>query len=158
MRGRAGRKGKDEIGESYVCCTNEDVDEVEQLLETELPAVTSCLTSEKRGIKRALLEVIAIRLAGRLRGIQDYASKTLLFHSVDSATLQQMLNRGLDELREEKLIQLDDDDEYNATPLGKAIVAAGLELDSGIFIYDEIQHALQHFVMVSLRIFHLKYY
>lgn len=157
MRGRAGRKGKDEIGESYVCCTNEDVDEVEQLLETELPAVTSCLTSEKRGIKRALLEVIAIRLAGRLRGIQDYASKTLLFHSVDSATLQQMLNRGLEELSEEKLIQLDDD-EYNATPLGKAIVAAGLELDSGIFIYDEIQHALQHFVMVSLRIFHLKYY
>ena len=149
MRGRAGRKGKDEIGESYVCCTNEDVDEVEQLLETELPAVTSCLSSEKRGIKRALLEAIAICLAGRRSGIQEYASKTLLSHSVDSITLNQMLDRGLHELREEKLIQLDDD-EYNATPLGKAIVAAGLELDAGVFIYEEIQHALQHFVMVRI--------
>ena len=50
MRGRAGRKGKDEIGESYVCCIREDLEEVGQLLEAD--AVESCLTPEKRGIKR----------------------------------------------------------------------------------------------------------
>ena len=52
MRGRAGRKGKDEVGESYVCCVREDLEEVGQLLEADIPAVESCLTPEKRGIKR----------------------------------------------------------------------------------------------------------
>jgi replicative superfamily II helicase len=51
MRGRAGRKGKDEIGESYVCCSTKDRDEVEELLKTELPPVTSSL-GQDRGIKR----------------------------------------------------------------------------------------------------------
>ena len=52
MRGRAGRKGKDEVGESYVCCQKEDIEEVERLLEADIPEVKSCLTPERRGIKR----------------------------------------------------------------------------------------------------------
>ena len=52
MRGRAGRKGKDEIGETYVCCQKDDVKEVEQLLETNIPPISSCLTEEKRGVTR----------------------------------------------------------------------------------------------------------
>lgn len=52
MRGRAGRKGKDEIGESYLCCQKADLDDVVQLLEADLPPVQSSLTADKRGIKR----------------------------------------------------------------------------------------------------------
>lgn len=52
MRGRAGRKGKDEIGESYLCCQKSDLEEVVQLLEADLPSVGSSLTPGKRGIKR----------------------------------------------------------------------------------------------------------
>lgn len=52
MRGRAGRKGKDEVGETYLCCNEPDVEEVAQLLEMELTKVESSLTPEKRGIKR----------------------------------------------------------------------------------------------------------
>ena len=52
MRGRAGRKGKDEIGESFLCCQQADLEEVTQLLEADLPTVESSLTPEKRGIKR----------------------------------------------------------------------------------------------------------
>lgn len=52
MRGRAGRKGKDEVGESYICCQSTDLDETTQLLEADLPALTSSLAPEKRGIKR----------------------------------------------------------------------------------------------------------
>lgn len=55
MRGRAGRKGKDEVGESYICCQKEDLDEVKSLVEADIPAVESCLTPEKRGIKRHVL-------------------------------------------------------------------------------------------------------
>jgi len=50
--GRAGRKGKDEIGESYVCCEKADLEEVVQLLDADLPSVESSLTPEQRGLKR----------------------------------------------------------------------------------------------------------
>ena len=52
MRGRAGRKGKDEVGESYICCSKTDAADVAQLLETDLPEVESSLTPEKQGLKR----------------------------------------------------------------------------------------------------------
>ena len=52
MRGRAGRKGKDEVGESYICCQSTDLDETTQLIEADLPTLTSSLAPEKRGIKR----------------------------------------------------------------------------------------------------------
>ena len=52
MRGRAGRKGKDELGESFVCCQKEDLDTVLELLVADLPHIGSCLAPEKRGIKR----------------------------------------------------------------------------------------------------------
>lgn len=52
MRGRAGRKGKDEIGETYLCCKKSDLDAVAQLLEADLPVVESCLATEKRAINR----------------------------------------------------------------------------------------------------------
>lgn len=52
MRGRAGRKGKDEYGESFLCCKKADLEEVMQLVEADLPSVQSSLTPEKRGIKR----------------------------------------------------------------------------------------------------------
>jgi len=52
MRGRAGRKGKDEIGETYLCCQKSDLEEVSELMEADIPNVESCLVPGKRGIKR----------------------------------------------------------------------------------------------------------
>ncbi len=52
MRGRAGRKGKDEFGESFLCCQKADIDDVIQLIEADLPKVGSSMTPERRGIKR----------------------------------------------------------------------------------------------------------
>lgn len=52
MRGRAGRKGKDEIGETFLCCTPDDLESVLDLLEAEMPAIASSLAPEKRGINR----------------------------------------------------------------------------------------------------------
>jgi hypothetical protein len=52
MRGRAGRKGKDEIGETYLCCTKGDLEEVSELMEADIPNVESCLVPGKRGINR----------------------------------------------------------------------------------------------------------
>lgn len=52
MRGRAGRKGKDEVGESYLCCKNETLGDAAQILGADLPVVESSMTPAKRGIKR----------------------------------------------------------------------------------------------------------
>lgn len=64
MRGRAGRKGKDEVGESYLCCNAMDAEYVSQLLETDLPEVESSLTTEKRGIKRYVYLFLPHELSG----------------------------------------------------------------------------------------------
>ena len=62
MRGRAGRKGKDDIGESYICCPKSDLEEVLQLIEADLPTLTSSLTPEKRGIQRSItLHLVSYR-------------------------------------------------------------------------------------------------
>jgi hypothetical protein len=57
MRGRAGRKGKDEVGEAYLCCKKSDLEDVTELLEAEIPTVESCMLPEKRGISRCVVVI-----------------------------------------------------------------------------------------------------
>ena len=147
MRGRAGRKGKDEIGESYLCCPKADLEEVAQLLEADLPMVESSLTSEKRGIKRALLEVITVRLATHISAIQEYVQKTLLYHNMDRASLDTMVSKTLEELTESGLVAVDAFGSFKSTRLSEAIVASSLTPKDGIFLHGELRRALRAFVM-----------
>lgn len=55
MRGRAGRKGKDEIGETYLCCQKSDLEAVTELMQADLPNIESCLVPGKRGVKRYVI-------------------------------------------------------------------------------------------------------
>lgn len=147
MRGRAGRKGKDEIGESYLCCQKADLEEVAQLLEADLPMVESTLTPEKRGIKRALLEVIAVRLATHISAIHEYVRNTLLHHSMDRALLDNMVSKTLEELVESGLVTMDAFGSFEATLLSEATVASSLTPEDGIFLHSELRRALRAFVM-----------
>ena len=147
MRGRAGRKGKDEIGESYLCCQKTDLEEVAQLLDADLPMVESSLTPEKRGIKRALLEVITVRLATHMAAIQAYVQRTLLYHTMDRAHLNDMVATTLEELITSGLVTLDDLGSYEATLLSQATVASYLTPEDGIFLHGELRLALRAFVM-----------
>lgn len=174
MRGRAGRKGKDEIGETYLCCQKSDLEAVAELMEAELPSVESCLVPGKRGIKRcgkqsysayiemhfishgristnivarALLEVIATQLATSDESIDDYIKKTLLYHSIDRDELATMTKSTMNELLENKLITNSDSSSYEATLLGKAVVTASLTPEDGLFVHRELQRALDAFVL-----------
>ena len=147
MRGRAGRKGKDEIGESYLCCQKTDLEEVVQLLDADLPMVESSLTPEKRGIKRALLEVITVKLATHMAAIQEYVQRTLLYHTMDRAHLNDMVVRTLEELITSGLVTLDYLGSYEATLLSQATVASYLTPEDGIFLHGELRRALRAFVM-----------
>ncbi|KAG4027322.1 hypothetical protein MFRU_031g00700 [Monilinia fructicola] len=147
MRGRAGRKGKDEIGETYLCCQNSDLEAVAELMEAEIPSVASCLVPGKRGIKRALLEIIATKLATSSEAIDDYVKKTLLYHTIDQGELTSMVEATLEDLLESKLIAQAQSYSYEATRLGQAVVASSLAPEDGLFVHKELRKSLEAFVL-----------
>jgi replicative superfamily II helicase len=132
MRGRAGRKGKDEIGETYLCCRKDDLEDVVELMHADLPQVSSGLTTDKHRIQRALLEVISIKLVNSRESIGDYIKMSLLNAGSSSSS---------------SIIERDEFHSFIATQLGKAIVASSLEPEDGAFVHREMQRALRAFVM-----------
>jgi replicative superfamily II helicase len=147
MRGRAGRKGKDEIGETYLCCQRKDLESVVDLMHAELPQISSCLISDKRRVQRAILEVIAIRLATSQESLDEYISKTMLSHSADAESVRENVHASLEDLQSMGFIEVDGFSNYQATRLGKAIVASAFDPEDGVFIHNEMKKALQAFVM-----------
>jgi replicative superfamily II helicase len=151
MRGRAGRKGKDEVGETYLCCGKNDLEAVVELMHADLPKISSCLiSSEKRRIQKALLEAIAIRLATSRQSLNDYVNRTMLAYSAESLeSIQANAETSLEDLKSNGFVTMSSGvfEEYTATRLGYAIVASGLDPEDGIFIHAELQKALQAFVM-----------
>ncbi|KZL86626.1 dna polymerase theta subunit [Colletotrichum incanum] len=147
MRGRAGRKGKDEVGETYLCCRKDDLEQVIDLMHAEMPQITSGLMTDKQRIQRALLEVIAVRLATSRDALDEYISKTLLSHSDSFESLQSCVEVSLQNLQRKSFVTADVCGNYQPTKLGKAIVASALDPDDGVFIHKELERALQAFVM-----------
>ncbi|KAH7188933.1 P-loop containing nucleoside triphosphate hydrolase protein [Fusarium flagelliforme] len=144
MRGRAGRKGKAPIGETYLCCRENDLEQVVELMNAELPPVASCLNTENRRIQR---RVISIRLATSHESISDYFSKSLLSHTHDAAFVDKSITSSLEEIESLGFITRDSLSMFTATQLGKAIVASAIDPDDGVFVHDELSRALQAFVM-----------
>jgi len=148
MRGRAGRKGKDEIGETYLCCRKGDLEDVVELMHADLPHVSSGLTTDKHRIQRALLEVISIKLVNSRESIDDYMKNTLLnvAGNSDSST-EEHVDNSLQDLLRLGFIERDEFDSFTATQLGKAVVASSLDPEDGAFVHREMQRTLRAFVM-----------
>lgn len=147
MRGRAGRKGKDEVGETYLCCSPKDLEDVVDLMEADLPQVSSSLTTDKQRIQRALLEAIAVRLATSRDSLDEFVRNTLLYHDRDVAETNEIVEASLSDLQARGFISVDQYCNFQATQLGNAIVTSSLDPDDGIFIHKELKRALQAFVM-----------
>ncbi|RAL00518.1 DEAD/DEAH box helicase [Aspergillus ibericus CBS 121593] len=147
MCGRAGRKGKDEVGETYLICGNSDLQAVCDLLEADMPAIESCLAPEKRGLKRALLEAIATGLVSGYDAIKEYVRCTLLYLTVDKRLAYSIMGSALQELITEGLLRINDDESYSPTQLGQAVVASAFAPEDGLFVHEELKRALQAFVM-----------
>ncbi|EYB23209.1 hypothetical protein FG05_06834 [Fusarium graminearum] len=141
------RQGKAPIGETYLCCRENDLEQVVELMNAELPPVASCLSTENRRIQRALLEVISIRLATSHEAISDYFSKSLLSHTHDAQFVKKCITSSLEEIESMGFITQDSLSMFTATQLGKAIVASAIDPDDGVFVHDELSRALQAFVM-----------
>lgn len=147
MCGRAGRKGKDEAGETYLICVKADLEAVCDLLDADMPAIASCLAPEKRGLKRALLEAIATGLVSGCEAIKDYVRCTLLYRTLDKKIVYSFMESALQELASEELLHFRDDESYEATLLGQAVVASAFAPEDGLFVHEELKRALQAFVM-----------
>lgn len=77
---------------------------------------------------------------------------------MEKTVLDSMVNETTTSLVDEQLISVNerDEDVYEATLLGQAIVAASLTPEDGLFVHDEFKRALQSFVMDSdMHIFYL---
>ena len=88
MSGRAGRKGMCEVGESILMCEASDVSRVRRLFQPAPKPLQSSLCFSKKSqsmndsadpLKRALLEVIASRVAVTNQDIMSYSSCTLFY-------------------------------------------------------------------------------
>ncbi|KAJ5503623.1 Helicase C-terminal [Penicillium fimorum] len=147
MCGRAGRKGKDDAGETYLICVKADMQAVCDLLDADMPAIESCLVPEKRGLKRALLEAVATGLVSGCEAIKEYVRCTLLYRSLDKKIAYTIMRSALQELVDEELLIFRNDESYEATPLGQAVVASAFSPEDGLFVHEELKRAIQAFVM-----------
>ena len=149
MRGRAGRQGKAPVGETYLCCRENDLEQVVQLMNADLPEVSSCMSTENRRVQRALLEVISIRLATSYESLCEHFSKSLMFHTHGMDHVERCLDTSLTEIEEMGFVTRDSLGNFEATRLGNAVVASAIDPDDGIFIHKELGRALKGFVMDS---------
>lgn len=146
MKGRAGRKGKDEIGETYLCCEKSDIEEVLELMDADLPPLGSCCLPHKRGIKWALLEVIATKLATSFESVELYIKKTLLYHLIEYKELLAMVSKALYDLEDTGLVKKDGT-VLEATLLGQAVVTSSMGPEDGLSVHKELRQALEAFVL-----------
>ncbi|XP_041773751.1 DNA polymerase theta [Anopheles merus] len=78
MIGRAGRTGRDTLGESILICTPAEEKIGRELIGAELPPVRSCLDSENYAhLKRAILEIIASGSATTTQELETFVNATL---------------------------------------------------------------------------------
>ncbi|XP_034663462.1 DNA polymerase theta isoform X1 [Drosophila subobscura] len=165
MIGRAGRTGKDTLGESILICTESNQRVGRELVQAQLQPISSCLgMDESTHLKRALLEVISSGVASTRQEIESFVNCTLL--SAEKAMAKQseeqqeqeqdsdsqFIAEALDFLIEYEFIrhQVDEDvgtANYVATRLGSACLASSMPPADGLILFAELQKSRRSFVL-----------
>ncbi|XP_060523529.1 DNA polymerase theta isoform X2 [Cylas formicarius] len=152
MIGRAGRLGKDTIGESFLVCQKNDYQVVKLLMTSQLPPIESCLEGDGK-LKRALLEVIASGVASTPGDVQLFTQCTLLAVTEvqDKKQLGNPIHESINFLMTNEFIRLqksiDGQEKYIATSLGKACLASSIAPDEGLTLLTDLEKARQCFVL-----------
>lgn len=176
MIGRAGRKGKDILGESILVC-NKDTTRVGKLLVVApLDPISSCLDVDNHAhLKRALLEIIASGVANTKGDLESFVNSTLFCqqHNMnfsyfaddipmevdkkeekEDAIDADPIKTSMDFLLEYEFIRIHIDDEANEmkfvpTRLGLACLSSSMPPKDGFLLFSELQKARQNFVLES---------
>ncbi|XP_017037902.1 DNA polymerase theta isoform X1 [Drosophila kikkawai] len=163
MIGRAGRTGKDTLGESILICTESNARIGRELVTAQLQPITSCLEMDgSTHLKRALLEVISSGVASSRQDIDSFVNCTLLSaqKALGAASAKEEDSEGnyisdaLDFLVEYEFIRLQTDEEadtssYVATRLGAACLASSMPPTDGLILFAELQKSRRCFVLES---------
>ncbi|KAI9008408.1 hypothetical protein BC832DRAFT_423858 [Gaertneriomyces semiglobifer] len=157
MKGRAGRKGMDPFGECFImCATDREFDEAKQLIRATLQPVTSCLLTELKGMKRALLEIIVSGIARTWSDVQAYISQTLLYaeQAEYRGELQRCVESAMDFLiangfisRRQPVEMKSADCIFKPELLGAAAVSSSLSPEEALIVYKELDKAREGFVL-----------
>ncbi|KAI8130699.1 DNA polymerase theta [Lucilia cuprina] len=166
MIGRAGRTGKDILGESILICTDSNARVGKELITADLRPISSCLDHDSSThLKRALLEVISSGVATSKEDIDNFVNCTLLSaqkqlenqekeQSQDECTDSEYIGGALDFLIEYEFIRLQKNEEtqeehYVATRLGQACLASSMPPTDGLILFAELQKSRRCFVLES---------
>ncbi|XP_037904628.1 DNA polymerase theta [Hermetia illucens] len=157
MIGRAGRTGKDTLGESILICTEANCKAGKELVCSELLPIQSCLSLESSmPLKRALLEVLSSGIANTKDDVHNFLECTLLHiqNSHDSKLDKEKdpLNDSLQFLIEYEFIRLQMNEEtkemnYVPTRLGMACLSSSLPPNDGLLLFSELQKSRRCFVL-----------
>jgi DNA polymerase theta len=179
MIGRAGRKGKDILGESILLCDGTTEKMGRQLVSAPLDPINSCLDADGHShLKRALLEIIASGVASTKSDLESFVNSTLFcqqreinfsyFSSDDDfvtssepkkdinaavPTSKDPIKSTMDFLLDYEFIRVhkDDDGSFKFVPtrLGMACLSSSLPPKDGFLLFSELQKSRQNFVLES---------
>lgn len=90
---------------------------------------------------------MATGLVGGCDAIKEYVRCTLLYRTLDNKLAYSIMKSSLQELVDEKLLLFKEDESYEATQLGQEVVASAFSPEDGLFVHEELERALQAFVM-----------
>ncbi len=157
MSGRAGRKGKDESGESIVCAR--DKRELNQVLKMMNAAPTKCLSSLRleTSMTRLVLEGVASGLIQCVDNVLPYCHCSLIAKELSSEVLEEEIAKSLSFLLTQEMIQqigtvdgtsvASHKAKLVPTKLGEAIFASGFSPEEGIMQYDELKSAMNKMIL-----------
>ncbi|XP_061390041.1 DNA polymerase theta [Musca vetustissima] len=165
MIGRAGRTGKDTLGESILICTESNARVGKELVMADLKPIYSCLEMDSNThLKRALLEVISSGVATTKEDLDNFVKCTLLSaqkqlandqkEGTDRDLQDECISEALDFLIEYEFVRLQNNEETNeqcyvATRLGMACLASSMPPTDGLILFAELQKSRRCFVLES---------
>eukprot|EP00798_Chlamydomonas_sp_ICE-L_P002967 gene2967-12975_t len=132
MSGRAGRAGIDDHGESILIATNaRGAPGLATLMGAEAKPIESCLIEGKRGMKRAMLEVVASGAVCSPMDVQRYIQCTLLAATSDFQGVVASATKT------------------SLRCLGKATLASGMTPEDALLVKHDLSTARDGFVMAT---------
>eukprot|EP00198_Chlamydomonas_reinhardtii_P012144 XP_001701481.1 DNA polymerase theta [Chlamydomonas reinhardtii] len=151
MSGRAGRAGIDTAGESFIICEkNRPVAPLLALMQQKANPIASCLTEARKGMKRAVLEVVASGAVSSGTDVKRFIACTLIhaqhgFGAVAKATIA-----ALHWLKDNGFIRVDEATlNWGPTPFGKATLASSMPPEEALVVRADLERARMSLVLAT---------
>lgn len=164
MIGRAGRKGKDVLGESILICDEATKNMGKHLVVAPLDPIASCLdVDDYAHLKRALLEIIASGVANTKSDLESFVNSTLYCqqHSISFSYFQDGSGATDDPIKSamtflltsefiRELVDIETNEmKFVPTRLGLACLSSSVPPKVGLDLFAELHKAHQNFVLES---------